>query len=100
VSITKGNLSATTTVHFLIEGFVTPPLSGLPVNVTINTIGGADAGMGTYASSITGLVTDANGQFSQEYGMWAADTQRVEVTVSVEGADGSSSCAADVPAGP
>jgi len=95
VSITKGDQS--TTVHFLIEGFVTPPVSGLPVNLTITTIGGPAAGVATYASSLTGLVTDADGKFSQEFGMWDAGTQRLEVTTTVEGAAGSASCAADVP---
>lgn len=95
VSITKGDQS--TTVHFRVDGFVVPAVSGLPVNIEVTTTGGADAGVAAFPSSLTGLVTDANGQFSQEFGNWAVGTQRVEVTTTVEGAAGSARCAADVP---
>jgi hypothetical protein len=100
VSITKGDRSASTTVHFLVEGMVTPAVNGLPVNISVNTIGGADAGASTYSASLLNLTTDVNGQFSQEFGGWAADTERVEVTITVDGAEGSSFCAADVPPAP
>lgn len=94
VTITSGTTA--TLVDFTVEGYVTPATSGLPVNITILTIGGAFDGTSSYPSSMTGLVTDSNGQFSQNFGNWAVGTTRLEVTTQVEGASGTASCAADV----
>ncbi len=93
VTITKGDQS--TTVHFRIDGYVVPAVKGLPVNLEITTIG-TSAGTTSFPSTLTNLVTDANGEFSEEFGQWPIGSERVEVTTTVEGADGSATCWANI----
>lgn len=88
-----------TLVYFTVSGSVIPATNGLPVDITINTTGGPDAGTRSYPSSSTNLVTDANGEFSYDIGGWGVGTQRIDATTTVQEADGSASCGADVPLG-
>ena len=96
VIIASGDQS--TPVAFTVTGFVTPAVSGLPVNIEITTTGGGNAGVSQYPSTLTGLVTDTNGRFSLDLGQWAVGTQRIDAVTRVEGASGEGRCHANVPA--
>ncbi len=87
-------------IFFTVSGFVVPAVSGLPVDISIVTTGGAFAGTDNHPSSTTGLVTDANGEFSINFGDWDEGTTRIDATTTVQGASGSATCGADIPGEP
>lgn len=77
---------------FRVDGFVLPPTSGLPVNVSIvSVINATSAVVDTNTGTTTTL---ADGTFSLEItvGNGGGLADRVNVTTTVTGADGSASC--------
>lgn len=95
VEITSGDTASN--VQFTIRGYVTPAVSGLPVDIEITATGlSPDAGTSTYPSTMTGLVTNASGAFSLNF-LFNPSITRIDAVTTVQGADGSASCGADVP---
>jgi hypothetical protein len=72
---------------FLVEGFVTPPIEGLPTTIVLTpSVAGVPGSPQTATTN-----TLADGTFSATITI-ASGSDRVDVTTTVEGADGSASC--------
>ena len=68
---------------FLVEGYVTPPTEGLPTTIVLTPTPGSP--------QTTTTTTLADGTFSATITI-ASGSDRVDVTTTVEGADGTASC--------
>lgn len=72
---------------FLVTGYVTPPTEGLPATIVLTP-----SLSGTNLTAITATTTTlADGTFSATI-VVTGENDRVDVTTTVEGADGSASC--------